>query len=170
MEDENQVHDFDAMYNAKVLYRMPDYEDAASTYSREYAQSMITSQVINRLSSCSKELLDNVPTDLTSNTLYDDMRKLTDIMGLFLKGVSYGEKSQRLHCNVEMVELPCSYELGRVYSVLMFALIPELYDITIGNWSYYEYYDMVYKQPDDVPHESSVGEVIAREDIDLGTS
>ncbi|MBQ7092111.1 MAG: hypothetical protein IJN83_05605, partial [Clostridia bacterium] len=165
MDNEKQVHDFDAMYNTKVLYRMPNYEDADSPYSREYAEGMVTSQVINRLSSCSEELLNNVPTDMASNTLYDDVKKLTDTMGLFLKGVSYAEKHQRLHCNVQMVELPCSYELGRVYSAVMFALIPELYDITIGNWSYYEYYGTIYKRTDTVPPESSVGEVIAREDI-----
>ncbi|MBR2155867.1 MAG: hypothetical protein IJ941_02915, partial [Clostridia bacterium] len=165
MDNEKQVHDFDAMYNTKVLYRMPNYEDADSPYSREYAEGMVTSQVINRLSSCSEELLNNVPTDMASNTLYDDVKKLTDTMGLFLKGVSYAEKHQRLHCNVQMVEQPCSYELGRVYSAVMFALIPELYDITIGNWSYYEYHGTIYKRTDTVPPESSVGEVIAREDI-----
>ena len=96
---------------------------------------------------------------------YKKTEALAQTMGLSIIGAGKSGSKAQPGCTIEIPDANCSMELCNMYAAVMFAAVPNLYDISIGNTGHFAYYHQRTEGWEQLLS-TAVGDTISREEAE----
>ena len=96
---------------------------------------------------------------------YKKAEALAQTMGLSVIGAGKSGSKTQPGCTIEIPDANCSMELCNMYAAVMFAAVPNLYDISIGNIGHFAYYHQRTEGWEQLLT-TAVGDTISREEAE----